>query len=254
MILELKDFLKKHYNIDGNIVLYRDPYHKKKGLCTYLAQQLKDEIGDKEIVTNSVGAFAIYLAKAFPNNHVYTLCHAISLDHADLVNSIPNLSVIIVNKFSHKMKVADNQYFLAQMQEPLIVEYYSKHWEEIFDTLKKNNIQIDAVVDHGHSCGTLAGACKTIQELNLPIKPVLGTFHYSLGRSHIQPYITDILQYPTGNFDSFEVERKLTTDFPDFGNIFESSWSITAAMGYLQDNPGATVVVYVGDAIVRGGL
>lgn len=67
MIQSIQPILSQ-YNVTGDIILYRDSDHKKKGLCEYLANNIDTE--GKEIVTFSDGAFALYLSRALPNNTV----------------------------------------------------------------------------------------------------------------------------------------------------------------------------------------
>lgn len=67
MVQSIKSILQE-YGIDGDIILYRDSDHKKKGLCEYLANNIDTE--GKEIVTFSDGAFGLYLSRALPNNTV----------------------------------------------------------------------------------------------------------------------------------------------------------------------------------------
>lgn len=67
MIQSIKTLLQE-YGIDGDIILYRDEDHKKKGLCEYLINNIDTD--GKEVVTFSDGAFGLYLSRALPNNTV----------------------------------------------------------------------------------------------------------------------------------------------------------------------------------------
>lgn len=258
MILSLKDFLKEHYNIDGDIVLYRDSSHKKKGLCAYLYENLKDVIGDKEICTISDGAFALYLADAFNDRQVYTTHHTISPDYEELMKAQENLNIQLSVSLRDILIewIDQGKYYINQTEDSLLKEYYRKHFKDIASELELYGHDLnsfEAFVDCGHSCATLAGIYEAVKEdYKLPAEIILGVFNYSINRGHLNPYLQNVDQYSAAAYDSYEVSQLIEKTYPNFGNLFEGSWSIVAAMDYLITNPNKKVFVYIGDNMIKG--
>ena len=258
MILSIQKILKL-YGIEGDILLYRDENHRKEGLMKYLKSKL--DIQDKTIVTWSVGAFGLLLARAFPENQVITYFNHISPDHDELMKAQPNLILkggykglnewenICDQKYSDK----DKYIIINQYKNKLITEYYSNYFPIMVNALK--DCHIDAFCDCGHSCQTMTGfIAKNKKENLVNWEFVLGVNHYprtNLWR--LAEYEGSFIQYITRDFNTLIIGKEIEATYPEFGNVFEATRSITAAMSYLRDNPGKTVAVYIGDAYKKEG-
>lgn len=253
MIQNIKDYLTTK-GIDGNIILYRDKQHKKKALCEYLAQNLST---DKNISTTSGGAFGLYLAKAFPKKKII-IFGAPTPEYRKQIDKISRVTVIsnVREKSPESTNAKDysdnnGYYYINQYDEPLIKEYYKQHFTDIVAEL--GDVHIDAFCDCGHSCATMAGAMEN--ELTSSLAFVLGVVVKSGHREYVH-YLKGqeyrFVQESTRNFDTKELQEEIEKAYPKFGNIFEATRSISAAMSWLQKNPGKTVLVYVGDSPVFG--
>ena len=240
MAQNIKDYLLK-IEIDGNIILYRDKQHKKKAMCEYLAQNIKT---DKLICVQSGGAFGLYIAKAFPNNKIIIFGRP-TIDYLQQINALDN--AIISSTDISELAKSENCYFVNQYDESLIEEYSKNHFSDII----KEVGNIDAFCDCSHSCATMAGAIASGMDCEF-IMGVVGkagqrtNFHYLNDRQD------KFIQETTKNFDTKQIQADIEAMYPDFGNIFEATRSISAAMSWLQKNPGKTVLVYVGDSPVFG--
>lgn len=253
MIQNIREFLTTK-GIDGNIILYRDRTHKKKALCEYVAQNI---VTDKTISTSSGGAFGLYMAKAFPKKK--TVIFGIPtpeyrqqidrLSNASIVSSVRETSPTSTNAKDYSEK--NGYYFIDQYREPLIKEYYRKHFIDIVTEL--GDIHVDAFCDCGHSCATMAGAIEN--ELTKKWIFVLGVVVKSGHREYVH-HLTGMenrfVQETTRNFDTKELQMEIEKAYPNFGNVFEATRSISAAMSWLKKNPNKTVLVYVGDSPVLG--
>lgn len=239
MIQSIKKYLSDK-NIPGDIILYRDKSHKKKAMCEYLASKIET---DKIICVHSVGAFGLYTAKAFPNNLVMIFGDP-SEEYLSQIRETPNARVS--KKGMGNFVKKDESHFINQFNEPIIEEYYTAHFVKIM----KDVGAVDAFCDCGHSCATLSGAIKSGMNLCY----ILGTVKPT-GRKYVH-YLSDKIgqftQEYAGNFDTKQIQIDIESMYPKFGNIFEATRSISAAMSWLQKNPNKTVLVYVGDSPVFG--
>ena len=253
MVQNIKDFLATK-GIDGEIILYRDKQHKKKALCEYLEKNIGT---DKDVSTISGGAFGLYLAKAFPKKKAVIIgiptpeyrAQIDRLSHAVVVSNIRETSPVSTNAKDYSDK--KGYYFVDQYKEPLIKEYYKKHFTDIVTEL--GDIHVDAFCDCGHSCATMAGAIEN--ELTAKWSFILGVVVKSGRREHVH-HLTGkenmFVQETTRNFDTKQLQVEIEKAYPKFGNVFEATRSISAAMSWLQKNPKKTVLVYVGDSPVLG--
>ena len=253
MLQNIKEYLSIK-GIDGNIILYRDKQHKKKALCEYLAEHI---VTDKTITCRSSGAFGLYMAKAFSNNTV-EVCGPMTQEYKQQAEKLSNVILITgvhetspesTNVKNHA--VENDLYYVNQYGEPLIEEYYKNHFTDII--MELGDINIDAFCDCGHSCATLSGAIDN--ELASKWTFILGVNLDNRCREHAH-YLNvkkdKFIQETTRNFDTKQIQVDLENMYPAFGNIFEATRSISAAMSWLQKNPGKTVLVYVGDSPVFG--
>lgn len=253
MIQEIKNYLTDK-GIEGNIILYRDRQHKKKDLCKYLAQKI---VTDKDVSTMSGGAFGLYIAKAFPSKKA-VIFGAPSSEYKQQIQKLSNAVIISsVQENSPESTCAKDYsddkgyYYINQYKEPLVKEYYKNHFNDIIDEL--GGVDIDAFCDCGHSCATMAGAMEN--ELTVKWTFILGVILQSGHRNHVH-YLTGkesmFVQETTRNFNTKQIQTEIEEMYPDFGNIFEATRSISAAMSWLKKNPNKTVLVYVGDSPVFG--
>ena len=249
MIQNLTDYLIAK-GIDGNIILYRDKQHKKKALCEYLAKNITT---DKTMCCYSTGAFGLYMAKAFPNNQIIILGKPSSeyqrqidkLSNVSINSSIRETSPESTNR--KDFAEANSYYYVDHFGEPLIEEYYKNHFRNII----KEVGEVDAFCDCGHSCATLSGAIASGADLDF-VLGVVGTAGLRIGLHYLSDKTDKFIQETVKNFDTEDIQIVLEAMYPDFGNIFEATRSISAAMSWLQKNPGKTVLVYVGDSPIFG--
>lgn len=237
MNVSIKDYLKIK-GIEGDIILYRDNSHKKEKMCEYLAKNIST---DKTIAFYSGGAFGLYMAKAFPNNQIKH-CGKVSSEYKEQIDKLTNIEIVPCrdNAAARTLAEQNDWFFIDQFNEPLIKEYYKQHLADILEEL--GNKHIDAFVDCGHSCATIAGF---IESGLVDWKFVLGTASRD-GRKrchYLDAYREQVGQMWTGYFNTKEIEEHNES----LGNIFEATRSISAAMKWLEMNPNKTVLVYVGD-------
>lgn len=151
-------------------------------------------------------------------------------------------------------KLENNSLVIDQYKNQIIKDYYKYHFIDLVNETK--DLKINAFCDCGHSCATLAGFIASNPENKLVNwKFILGCV-LKVPRSfiyHLEPYKDKIIQYTTTKFDTYEIGDKIEERYPEFGNVFEATRSISAAMAYLVDNPGETVLVYVGDSFEKEG-
>ena len=230
---------------DGKIVLYRDSRHKKAAMCEYLAEQMVVQ-NSETLCLYSTGAFGLYMAKAFPNNKVIICGHSVTAEYKAQIQALPNAEIVCgVNTNAEAQKyAAEHGYrFINQFGEPLIVEYYKAHFADILAEL--GDTHIDAFCDCGHSCATMSAALARgdfdayILGVNTPGDRA--NLHYLAGKS-------GFVQEKTFNHDTAILQAEIETAYPAFGNVFEATRSISAAMSWLDKNSGKTVLVYVGDS------
>ena len=247
MIVSIKAFLSSK-RISGDIILYRDTHHKKKSMCEYVANHLGIQAGIPVRVYSN-GAFGLYIAMALPRNQVLVCGRAITSEYKNQIVQLANAKTIEEDdNTTVKNEIAKSNYFyLNQFDEPLIKEYYKKHFAEILAEVGT----VDAFVDCGHSCATLAGAIESGANLQF----VLGINRVDGERQNVH-YLKDhkdkFTQETTRNFDTAVLQTEIEAAYPSFGNIYEATRSISAAMSWLQKNPNKTVLVYVGDSPVFG--
>ncbi len=251
MIESIRNIISE-YGIDGDILLYRDENHRKKELCEYLVSKI--DVHNKEVYTYSDGAFALYLARALPNNKVNTYCGIISHDYGEIMAKTLNLTVNLNVSYPNFEKMEFNGVKIDQFNSKLVFEYYKSYFHKMVDEFKRFNV--NAFCDCGHSCATLAGfVASNLENQFVDWKFILGcviktprTFIY-----HLEPYRNEIFQYLTTKFNTYEIGDKIEEKYPEFGNVFEATRSISAAMAYLQENQGETVAIYVGDSFEKEG-
>lgn len=258
MILSIKKIIQL-YGIEGDILLYRDENHRKEGLMKYLKSKLDTQ--NKTIITWSDGAFGLLLARAFPENQVVTYFNHISPDYGELMKVQSNLILregyrglddwenICYQKYSDK----DKYIIINQYKNELITEYYSNYFPIMVNALK--DCHIDAFCDCGHSCQTMAGFIKGNKENKLvDWKFVLGVnFYPRKNLWQLTQYENEIEQALTKDFNTLIIGKEIEATYPEFGNVFEATRSITAAMAWLKAHPGKTVAVYIGDAYKKEG-
>lgn len=246
MNISIRDYLSTK-GINGNIILYRDKCHKKKAMCEFLAQNIETS---KKICVYSSGAFGLYVAKAFPTNQVVICCHQVSSEYQHQIDKLPNAEIVYTKSIKSSVKDYAEQkgyFYVNQFGENLIKEFYKNHFAEILAEVGT----VDAFVDCGHSCATLAGAIESGANLQF----VLGINRVDGERQNVH-YLKDhkgkFTQETTLNFDTAVLQTEVEATYPSFGNSFEATRSISAAMSWLQKNPNKTVLVYVGDSPIFG--
>lgn len=256
MIQSIKEILQQ-YNIDGDIILYRDADHRKKKLCEYIAKNINVD-ADTTICTNSDGAFGLYLARAFPNNKVISCCYTISPDYSDAMLSTQNLEVktqmgLLQDTRLYENFAQNNGYlFIDQFNNKLLLEYYSSYFDTIVNEVK--TYSIDAFCDCSHTGATITGFKQRDIDVNTGWQFIVGVnrdpgeyFNYST------LYQDEFMQVTTLNYDTLEIGELIEQQYPNFGNVYEATRSISAAMTWLSQNPNKTVLVYVGDAYTKEG-
>ena len=230
---------------DGKIVLYRDSRHKKAAMCEYLAEQMVVQ-NSETLCLYSTGAFGLYMAKAFPNNKVVICGHSVTAEYKAQIQALPNAEIVcgVNTNAEAQIYAAEHGYkFVNQFGEPLIVEYYKAHFADILAEL--GDTHIDAFCDCGHSCATMAAALERgdfdayVLGVNTPGDRA--NLHYLAGKS-------GFVQEKTFNHDTKALRAEIENEYQVFGNIFEATRSISAAISWLDKNPGKTVLVYVGDS------
>lgn len=256
MFISIKSVVQS-YGIDGDIILYRDKEHKKAAMCRYLATEIET---DRPICVCTGGAFGLYISRAFHNNRVIS-CGFITDEYLKQIRKLGNAetsqeflslreeSVKVLTPAVKKWAESKNYYFIDQFSNELIPKYYKEHFADIAKEL--HDISIDAFCDCGHSCATMAGYLDS----GLSWKAILGVNTPTGERAcwnHLLNRRREFITVTTLDFDTKEIQAKIESKCASFGNIFEATRSISAAMKWLQDNPGKTVLVYVGDSQVFG--
>jgi len=246
MILSLKDFLLTNYNINGDIILYRDEDHRKKKMCEYLAQ-VKGIPEGQDIHIYSDGAYALYMAKAFPNNKIISHYSVISPDYGDAMVQQQNLELVSgYSRYAWNKLVDDNLdwYVVDQHTDTDITEYYKGYFSTIVEAVK--DYHIDAFCEYSHTGQTLKGF---IESELVDWKFILGQiqlFNNNV-RYLLKPYTEKLKKVNVTSFKTYELYQKIEIEFPWFGNIYEATRSISGAMKWLETNPGKSVLIYVGD-------
>ena len=252
MIISIKDYLTTK-DISGNIILYRDNQHKKKELCEYIAKNVST---NKTICCSSGGAYGLYLAKAFPNNNI-VICGSPSAEYKKQIDRLSNVTIktTIRETSPESTNIKDyaeqqGYYHISQYTDPLIEEYYKIHFADILKELE--GVNIDAFCDCGHSCATLSGFIAADLVKWAFILGVVRPEGIRTWVHHLSDKTDKFVQETTRNFDTKQIQLDIEEMYPDFGNVFEATRSISAAMSWLLKNPGKTVLVYVGDSPVFG--
>lgn len=229
---------------DDKIVLYRDDRHKKAAMCEYLGRNMS--VGNNTLCLYSTGAFGLYMAKAFPNNSVVICGHSVTAEYKAQIQALPNAEIVCginTNAEVQAYAMEKGYLFINQFNEPLIVDYYKSHFADIIAEL--GDTHIDAFCDCGHSCATMAAALARGDFddyiLGVNTQGDRWNLHYLAGKS-------GFVQEKTFNYDTAALQTEIETAYPAFGNVFEATRSISAAMSWLDKNPGKTVLVYVGDS------
>lgn len=250
MILSLKDFLLTNYNINGDIILYRDEDHRKKKMCEYLAQ-VKGIPEGQDIHIYSDGAYALYMAKAFPNNKIISHYSVISPDYGDAMVQQENLELVSgFSRYEWNKLVDDNLdwFVIDQYTDTDITEYYKSYFSTIVEAVK--DYHIDAFCEYSHTGQTLRGF---IESELVDWKVILGQIQIinNEPRRNLIPYIDKLDTVDVAKFKTFKLCQEIESLHPEFGNIYEATRSISGAMTWLQNNPNKTVLVYVGDEFNR---
>ena len=257
MVISIKNIIK-NYGIEGDILLYRGENHRKKGLCDYLKNNLP--VSGKTIITYSDGAFGLFLARALPDNQVITHYRHISPDYGELMEVQPNLTLVGEmdglsgwKEYCKQNYIGDNYLFINQFEDSIVTDYYNGYFSTVVDALK--SYPVDAFCDCGHSCQTLAGFISRNRVDNLvDWFFILGVNLYPRTNLwFLDKHLGYFVQYTTKDFDTLTIGKRIEAAFPAFGNVYEATRSITAAMSFLKDNPGKTVAVYVGDSREKEG-
>ena len=230
----------KDYGVTGSIILYRDSDHKKVGLCNYLHTKLQDEIGASPILVCSSGAYAVYMGKAFPNNQIL-VNGILSPEYKAIADTMPNIKAI---------GAESKAYLLSQFKSPLFTEYYALHLDDILLDLGAVANEVSAFCDFSHSGATLAGFIQSGKT----------NWEFLSGQFGDNPKPLTHLTKQAGKFgiakihqiDTVALQAKIETAYPAFGNVFEATRSIAAAISWMRDNPDQTVLCYVGDSMVFG--
>jgi len=252
MVQSIKEVLTT-YNIAGDILLYRDNDHRKKKLCEYIAEHV--DFGNKDVCTSSDGAFGLYLARALPNKTVYTCFDTLSWDYGEEMKKVPNLVLMpkMPSQRSHKKFAEDNDYFyINQYTDDVVKNYYKEYFSVMYKAVKAFNI--NAFCDCGHSCATLAGFIESnIESRLVDWQFILSVNHDIKNLRHLEPYKNFIRKETFNEFDTHEIGSNIETAYPQFGNVYEATRSISAAMKWLKENPNKTVLIYVGDSLKKEG-
>lgn len=251
MIQSINNIIK-NYDIEGEILLYRDENHRKKGMLQFLKDNFN--IGkDQVICTYSDGAFGLWTARIFNDNQVITCFPILSPDYGELMEATKNLILIsgIKNLSNWKEYYEGKGYFIInQFEDNLVKDYYKNYFLTVVNAVK--DYHIDAFCDCGHSCATIAGF---IEADLVDWQFILGV--NTLGKRekvhHLMPLKDKVIQYTTKKFDTLKLGKEIEAAYPEFGNVYEATRSISAAMSYLKDNPGKTVLIYVGDSFEKEG-
>jgi len=251
MKISIKELLTR-YGIDGDIVLYRDNTHKKQGLCNFLAQNIST---DKPICFYSAGAFALYMAKAFYKNKIVVCGSNLTSEYkrqlaqfGDRIVFRPEIKENSATSTNIKIFAQSNGYFFVdQFSEPLIRQYYKQHLSQILPQIEDE--KPDAFCDCGHSCGTMAGFIEAKPDWTF----VLGVASDKREAFyHLSGKWSKFETCTTKGFDTARLQKEIEQYYPSFGNVYEATRSISAAMSWLLKNPKKKVLVYVGDSPVFG--
>lgn len=257
MIQSIQPILSQ-YNVTGDIILYRDSDHKKKGLCEYLANNIDTE--GKEIVTFSDGAFALYLSRTLPYNTVHTCYRIISPDYGELLEQQLNLvlhpNMTRPKEYVQFIEEHPEYVEINQYTNPLCKQYYKEHFQNILQEL--GDTHIDAFIEYGHSCATLAGfADSNLVDWDFVYATVdIGVDLWGDNpryRNQAKGMDDKLSAVFCVQLNTLELGRLIESTYPEFGNVYEATRSIAGAINYLQKNPGKTVLVYVGDNPVKEG-
>ena len=257
MIQSIQPILSQ-YNVTGDIILYRDSDHKKKGLCEYLANNIDTE--GKEIVTFSDGAFALYLSRSLPYNTVHTCYRIISPDYGELLEQQLNLvlhpNMTRPKEYVQFIEEHPEYVEINQYTNPLCKQYYKEHFQNILQEL--GDTHIDAFIEYGHSCATLAGfADSNLVDWDFVYATVdIGVDLWRDNpryRNQAKGMDDKLSAVFCVQLNTLELGRLIESTYPEFGNVYEATRSIAGAINYLQKNPGKTVLVYVGDNPVKEG-
>ena len=243
MIQVLGNEILSKYGVTGEIVLYRDANgkNKKHGLCQYIHTHRKKDIGDKDILICSMGAYAEQMGLAFPNNTIW-VNGTITPEYKARIDLMPN-----VKKLSALMP--NDVYAISQYVDEVFPSYYESHFETILAKLGAK--QVDAYADACHSGATLAGFIKSGKKPSWKWINGIGTLggpHRTI--PHLKDFDSQIETISYLNFKTRELQVEIESAYPTFGNVFEATRAIATAILWLKDNPNKTVLCYVGDAKV----
>lgn len=252
MVISIKKYLQQQ-GIQGDILLYRDNAHRKENMCKYLVDKLNIEESDI-VYIYSDGAFALYLARALPNNVIHTYCRVLSHDYGELLDKQKNLIIHYPFYYSEFVDMEVDGIKLNQFNEDIILEYYTKYFSKLYEEVK--DYKIDAFCDCGHSCATIAGFYNAAKNnFDLDWQFILGIYNDDKRSNyyHLNAYKDYVKMYNTEKFNSFDIGDTLEEEYPEFGNLYEATRSISAAMSYLKSCPEKTVLIYVGDSYEKEG-
>lgn len=248
MIQSIKTLLQE-YGIDGDIILYRDEDHRKKKMCEYLVSKM--ELEGKDVVTYSDGAFAYYLSLAMPSGTVNTYYYIISPDYKEAMENQLNLVLnpgVRKSTWVEMTQEHTDWVVVDQFTNENVKEYYKNYFQTVVDAVK--DYTIDAFCDYSHSAMTMAGFIDS-ELVNWKFIAGILIVNSVILRPQLEQY-KDILDVVDVNhFDTDELGVKIEQMYPNFGNVYEATRSISGAMQWLVNNPGKTVLVYVGDEFTR---
>ena len=269
MVQSIKSVISR-YGIQGDILLYRDTFHRKKEMLEYVVDGLDTE--GKEVCTISDGAFGLFLARALPNNVVHTCYNIISPDYGEVMEQQSNLVLHsglyrngynASNDYNEFVKRHPEYVYINQFEDSAVKDYYKNYFPKLVWAV--NEYKVDAFCDYSHSGATLAGFMENNEESLLTNwKFILGSVDMKFAIYADKPFefeprnylskFKDKLDIVSCNYyNTYDLGIEIETEYPEFGNVYEATRSISAAMKWLESNPNKTVLVYVGDSFIKEG-
>lgn len=252
MIQNLNTFSQ---NTNGNIVAYKNPQGKYAALAQFIINncQSQGRLYNNKIAIASSGRFAVEIAKVCQQRGINFLPLLGNYEDTNAFNQITAMGFNI-DRTPSKEKAStiariqqEGWYYFDQFNDPIVIEFYRQEAQRAVSELGRTP---DIFIDFIGSGATMRGFHDVMQ---LSSKYAIANSSYKNNTKYLQkPYIRDI----SYNFNPEVIETNATAaqelaqkyqngQFGIMGNAARTFFfSIQAAIQYLQNNPGKTVLLY----------
>lgn len=240
MVLSLKNCLKENYNIDGDIILYRDDENHTQKMCEYVSRKL--DLSDKAaLYLDRHTEAAELLARMYPNKTIY------------LYNANKALSQLWPNIILESGKIStEHQVEFLQLLQ-CMTQYYTTLWPIVLGEVQQYCSQIDGYCNATYDYLTLRGFLDSTiapQHVILGIRNIYDTLDEEVSRTLNYPLLKD----KAHQFDWVNIVEEFTATniqslsalLKDFGTIKESFKSIAAAIEWLKVHSNQNILIFIG--------